>query len=233
LRPLYIAHLAVLCDCERDPEEAREPPVPAGLGAISDAQSALAELYGLTEDLIAAAARNSPPMPTRINLNADRLEWLRAQQETRKNAWLAALLAEPGSAVRAEVLTKYRTDRGVPPWPTAQPTRTVADLQATATEMANESRKKAAEKAARERAKRLTDMAAEPDATLHETQRLVAERTTEAYSRIADLLADLREALSGSGRSDLAEKQAQKLKAANPTLRRLTSELRRRGFVPK
>ena len=60
-----------------------------------------------------------------------------------------------------------------------------------------------------------------------------AERTTDAYRRVGELLADLREALSGSGRSALAENYAQKLKAANPRLRLLTSELRRQGFVPK
>jgi hypothetical protein len=231
LRPLYVAHLAVVRDY--DPEEAREAPIPAGLEVLSDAQRALAELYGVSEELLAAAAEKSPPMPLRIDLDADRMKWIRAQPEATKNAWLAALLAEPGSAVRAEILAKCRTDRGIPSWPTAQPTRTVAQLQATATEIANESRQKAAKIAARERAKRLTDMAAEPEATLRETQRLVAERSTEAYSQIADLLADLREALSGSGRADLAENHAKKLKAANPTLRLLTRELRRRGFVPK
>jgi hypothetical protein len=233
LRPLYIAHLAVLSDYNHDPEEAREAPIPAGLEALSDAQRALAELYGVSDELLAAAAEKSPTMPLPIDLNADRMKWIRAQPEATKNAWLAALLAEPGSAARAEILANYRTDRGTPSWPTAQPTRTVAQLEATATQIANESRKQAAEKAARERAKRLADMATEPEATLRETQRLVAERTAEAYNRIADLLADLREALSGSGRADLAENHARKLKAANPTLRLLTRELRRRGFVPK
>ena len=31
LRPLYLAHLAVACDGEHDPEETKESPVPAGL----------------------------------------------------------------------------------------------------------------------------------------------------------------------------------------------------------
>ena len=57
LRPLYIAHLAVSCDGEHDPEETKEAPVPAGLGAVSNAQRSLAELYRLADELIAAAAR--------------------------------------------------------------------------------------------------------------------------------------------------------------------------------
>jgi hypothetical protein len=233
LRPLYVAHLAVACDGEHDPEETREAPVPAGLGALSDAQRALAELYGLGDELIAAAARESPPIPARVDPATHYTEWLRAQKERTKNEWLSALMADPRSAVRAEILARYRTDRSMPTWPTARPNRTIAQLHAAAAEIARKAQRKAAANAARQRAKRLSAMAADPAGTLRETERLVAERTTDAYRRVGELLADLREALSGSGRSSLAEAHAQKLKAANPTLRLLTSELRRQGFVPK
>jgi hypothetical protein len=57
LRPLYLAHLAVACDCCHD-SETKEGPVPAGLNKLTKAQRALAELYGLSDDLIAAAAQN-------------------------------------------------------------------------------------------------------------------------------------------------------------------------------
>ena len=233
LRPLYIAHLAVACDSEHDPEETREAPVPAGLAAISDAQSSLAELYGVGDELIAAAAQESPPIPSHVDPAEGYSEWLRDQPETTKNAWLAALMAHPNSAVRTEILAKYRKDRSVPTWPTVWLNRTIAQLQAAAVEPAREVKRKAAEKADRHRANRLVDMAADPAATLRETERLVAERTTNAYRRIGEMLADLREALSATGQSALAKKQAQKLKAANPKLYLLTSELRRHGFVPK
>ena len=58
----------------------------------------------------------------------------------------------------------------------------------------------------------------------------MAERTTDAYSNIANLLAELREALSGSAQSDLAETHARQLKAAHPTNRKLISSLRSQGF---
>jgi hypothetical protein len=233
LRPLYVAHLAVACDGEHDPEETREAPVPAGLGALSDAQRGLAELYGLGDELIAAAAQESPPLSARVDPATQYAEWLRGQQETTKNAWLATLMADPSSAVRTEILAKYRTHRGAPSWPTARSNRTIAQLQAAAAEIARDAQRKAAAIAARQRAKRLVDMATDPARTLRETERLVAQRTADAYRRVGELLADLREALSGSGQSVLAEKQAQKLKAAHPTLRLLTTELRRQGFVPK
>jgi hypothetical protein len=61
----------------------------------------------------------------------------------------------------------------------------------------------------------------------------VAQRTTAAYEQVGQLLSDLREALTESGGSELAERQALKLKQMNPTLRHLTAALRRQGFVPK
>src|SRR5207249_1680484 len=104
LRPLYLAHLAIACDGEHDPEETREAPVPAGLTALSGAQRGLAELYGLGDELIAAAAQESPPIPARVGPADDYTQWLGGQQESTKNAWLAAMMADPSSAVRAEIL---------------------------------------------------------------------------------------------------------------------------------
>jgi hypothetical protein len=92
---------------------------------------------------------------------------------------------------------------------------------------------KASEKAARQRAKRLAGMVADPAATIRDTERLVRGRSREAYDEVAALLADLRDALAGSDHSGLAEQQAQKLKNEHPTLKLLTSALRDRGFLPK
>jgi hypothetical protein len=76
-------------------------------------------------------------------------------------------------------------------------------------------------------------MAADPTPTLRETERLVEQRSTDAYNQIASLLTELREALSGTAKSGLAEQQAQKLRKEHPTLKMLISALRRTGFLPK
>src|SRR5437879_1011579 len=62
LRPLYLAHLAISCDGNHDPEATKEAPIPAGLDKVSDAQRALMELYGLSDSLITAAAQDSPSL---------------------------------------------------------------------------------------------------------------------------------------------------------------------------
>ena len=82
-------------------------------------------------------------------------------------------------------------------------------------------------------ARLLKKMAADPMPYLRKTEQLVAERSTDSYRQAAEMLADLREALAGSKKSGLAEKQALKLKIKNPKLNRLTGALREQGFVPK
>ena len=233
LRPLYLAHLAVACDANHDPEETKEGPVPAGMGELSDAQRALAEFYGLGESLIAAASRGSPPLAARTDPRDERTEWLQQQPEEIKNAWLAQWMADPNSGARREILAQFRESRGISLCPTVRRGRTVAELFAAAEEIQRESDRKGAAKAARERAKRLADMRTDPARTLRETEQLVSQRSSEAYRRIATLLAELREALSGSEQAGLAEQQAETLKRKHPTLRLLTSELRREGFLSK
>jgi hypothetical protein len=233
LRPLYLAHLAVARDGNHDPEETTEGPVPAGLAKLSEAQRALAELYGLRPSLIAAAARNSPPLPGTVDPRNPHTAWLERQPEATKNAWLAQLMADSQATVRRQILAEFRKTQSAPTWPTVRLDRTIAELEAAAEENQQKANRKAADKAARERAKKLAAMAADPAPTLRETERLVRMRTTEAYAQIATLLADLRTALAGSDRAGLAEQQARKLKTEHPTLHHLTAELRRRGFIPK
>jgi hypothetical protein len=244
LRPLYLAHLAVSRGSDHDPAEAKEGPVPAGLKKLSDAQLALAEFFGLEEALLDAAAQASPPLGAADDLRSREVDWLRTQPESKKDAWLARLLGDPDFTVRAEILAAYRANRVPPTWPTVRRDRTIAELQAAAEELSHKAEqkaaarqvaaeRKAAEKAARERAQRQAAMAADSAPYLQETEQLVNLRGVDSYRQIGELLADLRAALAGSKQAGLAERQAEKLHKRNPTLSRLTSELRRHGFLPK
>lgn len=233
LRPLYLAHLAIACDGEHNPSETKESPVPAGLGKLSNAQRALAELYGLSDSLISAAAQGSPPRATQDNPRNQHAEWLQGQMQSTKDAWLLQLMSDADSTVRNEILAKFRKSRHVSAWPTVRRDRTIADLEATADVLQEKANRKSAEKAARQREKKLADMAADPAPTLRETEQLVKHRSIKTYRQIAGLLADLRESLAGTDQSRLAEQQARKLAKDNPTLRMLISELRREKFLAK
>jgi hypothetical protein len=233
LRPLYLAHLAVALDGNHDPEETQDATVPAGLGALSPGQLALAELYGFDEHLLAAAAWNSPPLSAQSAAENQYTEWLIDLPEATKNVWLAQLIANPRSSVRGEILADFRKSRRASPWPTVQANRTIAQLLASAEEIERKRTLQKAQAAARIRTKKLAKMAADPKPTLRETEQLVKQRTNHAYDQIARLLADLREALAGTDQSGLAEEHACQLKQANPTLNKLTASLRRGGFLKK
>ncbi|MBY0525428.1 MAG: hypothetical protein K2R98_18625 [Gemmataceae bacterium] len=233
LRPLYLAHLAIASDDQHDPEETTEAPVPAGLGKLSKAQLALAELYGLGEALLTAAAAGALPLPDHSNPRTQYDEWLQGQPAAIKDEWLLQLLTDSPASARTAILTEFRRTRSASSWPTVQPVRTIAELKTAAEGIQEAQDRKRTENAARQRAKRLAGMAADPVPTLRETEKLVAERGSDAYRKVAVLLAQLREATAGTKHSGLAEKQAQKLRSKNPTLRVLVSELRREGFLPK
>ena len=160
-------------------------------------------------------------------------EWIQRQPEAVKNAWLASLMKDRAAPVRAEMLTKFRTDQAVPAWPTSNPGRTMTQLCDLETEIAEKAKQQAAATAAKARQKKLAQIAADPTTTLRETERLVAARSTSGYKKAAELLAELREALAQFGKVGVAEDQAVKLKKQNPTLKILHKELRNAGLVAK
>lgn len=233
LRPLYLAHLAIMSDAEHDPEEATEGPVPAGLGKLTAPQRALAQLYDLSDSLIAAAAEGNSGRPVQEQTSRQYAGWLQSLSQETKDAWLQDWLADAHSSARSDMLEEFHKSRPKAAWPTVPRARTIAELETAAEVLHQKAVRKADEEAAQQRAKRLAGMVDDPAPTLRETERLVKLRSRDSYIEIATLLKDLREALAGTKQSRLAEQQAQKLKKANPTLNLLTSELRRAGFLAK
>jgi hypothetical protein len=232
LRPLYLANLAVACDGNHDPAEQKEAPVPAGLDSLTRAQRALAEFFGLSDALLSAAAKESGATPQKSRLESGCEDWVRLQAEQIKNDWLSRVLADPRAA-RAAILAEFQKANPKESWPTGVSSRTISELRDLAEEIQDSRNRKRAQAAARNRAEKLARMAQDPTPTLRETDKLVKERSRSSYSRIAELLADLREALSGTDKQNLPESHAQVLKRQNPTLNTLTAELRSRGFLKK
>jgi hypothetical protein len=153
LRPLYLGHLAVACDDNHDPEEMKVSPIPAGLKKLSDAQRALVELYGLDEDLVAAAARHSPSVHAQSEARNQYAAWLHQQPEARKDGWLARLMTEHQSTVRRDIVAKFKGDLGAPSWPVIRIDRTIAELKTAAEETQRKATRKAADSAAQKPAK--------------------------------------------------------------------------------
>jgi hypothetical protein len=233
LRPLYLAHLAIATDGNHDPDEEKDAPIPAGLEKLTDAQVALTELYGLSEGLIAAAARHSPPLPRLTDSEKGHADWLQLQPEATKFKWLCQLMGDTHAAVRRDILAEYQKSNTTMGWPTIRLDRTIAEMMESAKGIQREQDRKRAEDAARQRARKFAGMAADPTPILRKTEELVKQRNLHAYDKAALLLADLREALAGTDQFDLAENHARFLKDKNPTLHHLTAQLRRQGFLKK
>ncbi len=233
LRPLFIAQLTVLKDVNHDPDENIEAVIPFGLGEPTAAQRALAELYEIRASLIAAAAHDVPNAPPPLDPRATYRDWIAEQPQDKKDAWLVELMAEANSTARTKLLTAFRKSRPTPTWQTVSRSQSLAQLEAEAKQIEGAMAEKRAAVAAQSRARKLAKMAQDPKPFLKKSEELVEERSSQSYERIGSLLAELREALAETEKSGLAESQAWKLHEKHPTLRMLTSALRRHGFLSK
>ena len=235
LRSLYLLHLVVCRDSNHDPEETQEGPVPAGLGRLGNHHVALAEYYDLRDELLEVAVVGAPAQAAarKTDPQVEQMHWLEAQPSAVKDKWLADLMSDSDSAVRAELLREFKKSRPVVATQSVRLNRTMSALNAASEDRAKLNNKKAAESEARARTKRLANMAADPEKVLKKTEQLISKRNSEAYAEVAELLADLRDSLAGTDQAHLAEQQVQRLRSDNPNLRGFISELRRHGLAKK
>ncbi|MFC3451401.1 hypothetical protein [Amycolatopsis speibonae] len=130
LRPLYLAWLAGYGDWERDEnafepdaDQSLEPLVPPGLATLTAPQRAFADFLRLDDELLASAARTSPPFAGAAD--DQMMAWIKKLPLAEKNELLARVVREPGTTVRMELLRRFRD---IHTTATAAPRRTVADL---------------------------------------------------------------------------------------------------------
>jgi hypothetical protein len=145
LRPLYLAHLAMQRDMNHDPES-QEGPVPAGLQKLTKAQKALADFYGLSDSLIAAAALRSPGLEARRTPQSGFGEWLQRQPQKIKDEWLLELMNDAEASPRAAMIAEFRKSQKTPEWPTAPGGRTMAELDQAAEQIEEKRRQKGTKK---------------------------------------------------------------------------------------
>jgi hypothetical protein len=226
VRALYLAWLACPCD-----DESSEPPVPAGLGKLTRAQSAMAGFYEVSDDLLAAAAERSPPLAKSTDAGRSLKAWIDKQSKDELRSLVRQLLASEAEATRAETLSRIRDEAGGASWPLADPTRTLAQLRESAEAQRDKRcrREKLAQEAARR--KRLGTISANPDKALASIERLVKERSVASYEQAARELVDLGEALGPDQGPVRARAVAEKLRRENPRLKHLAAALKRQGLL--
>jgi hypothetical protein len=180
-------------------DNAVEPPIPPGLGALSSPLRRLAEFLWIDEELLTLAAEESTPLPPESGgLKA----WLAALPAAEKDPLLFSLLTQEDVGLRARLLRRSRDSR-----PGADPTpgkRTVkALLEAASARRAareREEEERAAEEEARRKKKeqadkkrRLKTLATRKEAAWKDTERLVSLKEKKSYEEAVSLLKDLYE----------------------------------------
>lgn len=206
VRPLYLAWLAAVGTWERDEDafadefnNAYEPPLPAGLSALSGPQQVLADFLRLDRDLLAVAADASPARdgdPTTVPGLKDRIA---ALPDPDKNASLLRIAEGHDAHVRTELSRRFRD-----PAEPAHGGRTVARLldgaavrrhrRAEADRRARAAaEQRHAEKAAQVRKQYLATLAADSDGAWLRVAALIAARKPREYDQAVELLKDLRE----------------------------------------
>ncbi len=218
LRPLYLSWLTAYGTWERnedaftdDAEDELEPPVPAGLDRLTDPQRALADFLRLDADLLAVAARTSPPLSQDEGDHRGLAAWINELPAEDKDALLLRVAQGQGTRVQAELLRRFR---GTPPTPHGGlPRRTVAELlDAAADVRAEHHRRQEAERAAQEaeherrralaREKHLAALADDPQTAWARVDSMIETRKASQYDGAVALLKDLHAVAERTGLLD-------------------------------
>jgi hypothetical protein len=221
MRPAYLAWLLAVNTDDVD-DDAKEPPVPAGLAELTAAQEAMVELLRIDVDLVAAAASGSSAA---TEDGPWFRRWLAALSAKDKDAWLRRAADEPDLALGGDLLRAFRaTNNGE----RSGARRTVGELRALAeaqraerekAEAARAKKAKAAADAARQR--HLTKLARNVDGAWAKLEKLVeASRYDEALT----LAVDLRALATRDGTAAGFDKRFKAMRKR---------QLRRRGFFDR
>jgi hypothetical protein len=203
------------------PEDTIEPPLPAGLGALTGAQEALAEFLGIDPDLLAAATAASPPLAEPVENLPHMLALAASIPAAEAHHYLVLLLQGKGRQAERELRRRYaETLRSVPGRDAASapaPQRTLADLTALAREAhtkrlqrEKEQRQREQAESQRQRQRYLATLAEDFERHWKKADALANEQRAAAYDQARTLLVDLSEAYAlKKNRAEFLQRLAQ------------------------
>lgn len=220
LRSLYLVWLrgAEIGEIEDD---AIEPPLPPGLGKLSEPLRVLAEFIWLDQDLISAAAEgDSRPFAEAPSL-ANMAEWIDGAPANVKNDWLLRVASGDVLQVSRELQLRFREAQKAeskPPQESSRPPRTARQLlesreSIASARIAKEQKQEAQRKARREREqlaaleKRLVALAQREPAAWREVEKLIQAGGAQDYDKAVGLLQDLCALAERNGRIDGAHQR--------------------------
>ena len=210
LRALYLAWLSGVQNEQIELDEI-EPPVPPGLGELSDPLLSLAEFLRLDEYLLEAAAERSGPWREGGLTGLD--EWVAALPGDEKDALLAQVVRGEDAHVSTRLLRRFRAEGEVANGDAAGAARTAAELGQCADALlaiheAEEARHAEQERLQREkialaeRAIYLAKLAGQETRLWSEAEELIVSKRQKAYVQAVSTLVDLRDLASWSGEEE-------------------------------
>jgi hypothetical protein len=228
LRSLYLGWLGGLPGEDREDDEV-EPPVPPGLGKLSEPLKQLVDFLWIEEDLLEVAARASAAAP-RGPSRKDLASWLAGLPVSEKDALLLQFVEDTAPQLRWEVLHRFRRARGKPEAAPGGARRTVGRLREAAENIGEERARRKAEEKARARAEHLARLAGREAAAWAEVDTLIAAKRSEEYDQAVTLLKDLGEVAQQAGRLAEAEQRIRELRERHRSKVSLIERLNRAGL---
>ena len=110
-------------------------------------------------------------------------------------------------------------------------TGTLGQLREAAEVIGDRQQQREVQSKEKARRARLAKIAADPQQTIAEVEKLVKQRSKQSYENAAQALSELREALGPEHGAQQALALAEKLRRENPTLKYLVRELRKHGLL--
>lgn len=197
-RALYIGWLCAVQNGLVDSDTA-EPPVPPSLAADDAALDSLVWFLNLREDLVAAAAKNSPE-PGAAPSSAGIGKWLGGIAGKEKDSWLARFLSGDDPGLRREILVRFHQSSGSATCG-SETARTIEELLSDADALEAERIGKQHQDAARKELARIMAFAGQ-EAALWQSAIKLSESSSSRYQENAvRTIGDLRElaAVTGGG----------------------------------
>ena len=240
VRALYLGWL--LCAQTGNLDEAdEEPPCPPGLGKLTAPLEAFVDFLRIDRDLIVVAAARSPDAAPYV-ANEEIENWVTELPESEKTRLLVRLMDGTEAHLRAELLRRFRDSRGVASRAGPDRARTAGELLKAAEQCADERRRKEADQAERECARREREAVAARDRHLDslakrepqawdELRELVATKQPAKYDEAVRLLRDLRDLGLRKGRADEVATRVRRLCVEHARKPSFIERLRKAGLA--
>jgi hypothetical protein len=216
-------------DADVDLANPPEPPVPPGLHALTASLQHCMAVFGIDNDLVAAAAEASASTTAQADHFA---RWVPLLPEVERNAFLVRI-AQDDPAARPELIRRLREIGGVTTEPSAStaPRRTLQELLDRASDYARQHKTREKQAAAQSRQRELDALAPCEDAIWEEVVALIEQKNAAGYDRATKLLVDLRDLAAHQRQQATFEARLDKIVSTYANRSALLRRLRKVGLA--